>query len=121
MTWIAEFRLAWSIDGNRVPGRIAIGMPELVRDTDRGDLDYEGEATCTIALDGLQSRPTTVHGEGRFHALMIGVRFIDAQIRGHVAKGVRVLLLGDADDADDPEGDTEFLLAMFKPFDASSS
>jgi hypothetical protein len=121
VTWIAEFHLAWVIDGKRVPGLIAIGMPELVHGSGEGDGDEgegdgdegEGEATCTIALDGLQLRPTTVHGEGRFHALMIGVRFIDAQIRGHVSKGVRVVFPGEDED---PERATESLLAMFRPF-----
>jgi hypothetical protein len=112
VTWIAEFPLAWVIDGKRVPGRIAIGMPKLVDGEDGGE--DEGEATCTIALEGLQPRPTTVHGEGRFHALLMGVRFIDAQIRGHVSKGVRAVF---PSDVEDPESATASLLAMFRPFD----
>ena len=109
MTWLAEFPLTWVIDGNRVQGLIAIGMPELVLD----DGSDEGEATCTIALDGLQPR-TTVHGEGKFHALLMGLRFLDARIRDHVSKGVRAVFPGDVED---PESATASLLAMFRPLD----
>lgn len=111
MTWLAEFPLTWVIDGKRVPGLIAIGMPEPV-DSE----DSEGEATCTIALDGLQPR-TQVRGEGKFHTLLLGFRSIDARIRGHVAQGVRAVFDDDPEDPEgDPEGATEGLLAMFRPF-----
>jgi hypothetical protein len=106
VTWLAEFPLAWVIDGKRVQGLIAIGMPKLV---DGGD----GEATCTIALDGLQPR-TTVHGEGKFHALLMALRFLDARIRDHVSKGARAVFPGDVED---PESATASLLAMFRPLD----
>jgi hypothetical protein len=109
VTMIAELPLAWVIGGKRVQGLIAIGMPELV---DSG----EGEATCTIALDGLQRR-TTVPAEGRFHALMLGGRFIDDQIRDHVSKGVRAVF---PREDEDPESTTESLLAMFRPFDGNT-
>ena len=112
MTWLAEFPLTWVIGGKRVQGRLAIGMPELVDDPGAG-VEAEGEATCTIALDGLQ-RPTTVHGEGKFHALLMGVRFIDSQIRDHASKGVRTVFPGEDDD---PESATASLLAMFRPLD----
>jgi hypothetical protein len=111
VTMIAEFPLAWVIDGKRVQGLIAIGMPELVQG--EGEGEGEGEATCTIALDGLQRR-TTIHGEGKFHALLMGIRFIDAQIRDHVSKGVRAVFPGDVED---PESATASLLAMFQPLD----
>ena len=112
MTWLAEFPLTWVIDGKRVPGLIAIGMPLLVPDDSGEEGEGEGEATCTIALDGLQPR-TTVHGEGKFHALLMGFHFLDARIRGHVSQGVRAVFPGDVED---PESATESLLAMFKPF-----
>lgn len=111
MTWLAELPLTWVIDGKRVPGLIAIGMPELVPD-DSGD-EGEGEAICTIALDGLQPR-TRVHGEGKLSALLTGVHFLDARIRDHVSKGVRAVFPGDVED---PERATASLLAMFKPFE----
>lgn len=106
MTWVAELPLTWVIDGNRVQGRLAIGMPELV---DRGS-EGEGEATCTIALDGLQ-RPTKIHGEGRFHALLMGLRYLDSMLRDFAAKGVRAVFPGENDD---PESATESLLRMFR-------
>lgn len=110
MTWLAEFPITWVLDGKRVQGLIAIGTPELV---DPVDEHGEGEATCTIALDGLQTR-TTVHGEGKFHALLQGFHFLDVRIRDYVTKGARAVFPGDVED---PERATESLLAMFKPFD----
>lgn len=110
MTWLAEVHLTWTIDGKRVQGLIAIGTPEIVECEDEGG---EGEATCTIALDGLQPR-TTVHGEGKFHALLMGFHFLGARLRDHVSKGARAVFPGDVEN---PERDTASLLAMFKPLD----
>ena len=111
MTWTAEIQVVWIVGDRRVPGRIAIGVPELVPDGD-------GEAICPVALDGLQS-VTRVRGHGAFHALMQGVRSLELQIRDYAARGVRVVLPGDVEpgDVEDPERDTESLLAMFRPFD----
>jgi hypothetical protein len=110
VTWLAEVPLIWVIDGKRVQGLMAIGMPNLVGESEEG----EGEATCTIALDGLQPR-TTVHGEGKFHALLQGFNFLGARLRDHVSKGVRAVFPGDDED---PESNTATLLAMFKSLDA---
>jgi hypothetical protein len=111
MKWTAELEVIWIVGGRRVPGRVAVGVPELVPDGD-------GEAICPVALDGLQS-VTRVHGHGAFHALMQGVRSLDLQIRDYVAKGVRAVLPehNNPGDVPDPEFDTANLLAMFKPFD----
>lgn len=79
MNWTAELPIVWIVDGRRVPGRVAIGVPELVPDGD-------GESICAVVLDGLQPM-TPVHGDGEFHALMQGVRFLDLRIRDYVAKG----------------------------------
>jgi hypothetical protein len=105
MIWTAELAIVWVVDGKRVPGRVAIGVPELVPDGD-------GEATCAVAIDGLQP-VTRVRGVGEFHALMQAVRFLDLRLRHHVADGVRVMEPGDDDD---PERATESPLAMFRPF-----
>jgi hypothetical protein len=112
MTWVAELPIVWIVDGRRVPGRVAIGMPELVPDGD-------GEAICPVAIDGLQP-VTRVHGDGEFHALLQGVRFLDLRLRHYTADGVRLMLPASDDDTDDdPDGDdAESLLAMFKPLDA---
>ena len=109
MTCLAEFPLTWIIQGKRVQGLIAIGMPEFVLDDGSG----EGEATCIIALDGLQPR-TTVHGEGKLQALAMSIHFLGARIRDHVSKGVRALFPGDPED---PESATAGLLAIFSPLD----
>jgi hypothetical protein len=107
MTWTAEFQVVWLVNGRHVPGRVAISAPELVPDGD-------GEAICPVALDGLQP-VTRVRGEGTFHALLQGVRFLHLRLRHYVADGVRVVY---DDGSDDPESATEGLLEMFKPFDA---
>jgi hypothetical protein len=109
MKWTAEHEVMWLINGQRVSGRIAIGVPELVADGD-------GEAICPVAIDGLQPI-TSVHGEGEFHALMQAVRFLDMRLRHFVAGGVRVVFDDDPEASDgDPEEATEGLLAMFRPF-----
>jgi hypothetical protein len=114
MRWTAELPIVWIINDRRVPGRVAIGVPELVPDGD-------GEAICGVALDGLQP-VTPVHGEGEFHALMVAVRFLDVRLRDYVAQGVRVVFPGEVEgpDVEEPERDTASLLAMFRPLDAST-
>jgi hypothetical protein len=113
MRWTAELPIVWIINDRRVPGRVAIGVPELVP-------DGNGEAICGVALDGLQ-RVTPVHGEGEFHALMLAVRFLDVRLRDYVAQGVRAVFPeGEEPDVEDPERDTASLLAMFRPLDAST-
>jgi hypothetical protein len=107
VTWTAELAIVWIVDGKRVPGRVAIGVPALVPGGD-------GEATCAVALDGLQP-VTRVHGDGAFHTLMQGVRFLHLRLRHYVADGVRVVFPDDYDE--DPERGTASLLEMFKPFD----
>jgi hypothetical protein len=112
MTWIAEMPVVWIFpDGRRVPGQIAIGSPEIERDGD-------GVATCSITMGGLDGpgRVIPVKGEGTFHALLQGIHVIEQRIRDSAAQGIRVELPDFGDDA--PERDTEFLLAMFKSFDA---
>lgn len=103
--WTAELPIVWIVNGRRMPGRVAVGVPELVPDGD-------GEAICPVALDGLQP-VTRVRGAGVFHALMQGVRFLDLRIRHYVADGVRVVFPDDEDR--DPDSATESLLAMFRP------
>jgi hypothetical protein len=115
VTWIAEMPIVWIFtDGERVPGQIAIGAPELERD---GDGDGDGVAICPITMGGLDGpgRVIPVKGEGKFHALLQGIHVIEKRIRDSVAQGIRVELPDFGDD--DPERDTEFLLSMFKPFE----
>jgi hypothetical protein len=106
--WAAQLEVVWILNGKRAPGRIAIGVPELVP-------DGGGEAICPVALDGLQT-VTRVHGQGAFHAHLQAVRSLETQLRNVVAKGARVVLpeYAGQGEAEDPEHDTEFLLEMFK-------
>jgi hypothetical protein len=107
VTWIAEIPIVWAFaDGRRVPGEIAIGVPELVGG---------GEAICPITMGGLDGtgRVTNIHGEGRFHALLLAIRFIETRLRDSVAMGIRVVL---PDEEDDPELATEELVGMFTRF-----
>ncbi len=109
MTWIAEIPIVWVFSGGeRVPGQIAIGAPEFVPEGDN-------EAICPITMGGLDGpgRVTTIHGEGKFHALLLGIRFIERRIRDSVAQGVRVVL---PDEEDDPERATELLVGLFQRF-----
>jgi len=109
VTWIAEIPIVWVFGGGqRVPGEIAIGVPELVP-------DGNGEAICPITMGGLDGpgRVTNIHGEGKFHALLLAIGFIERRIRDSVARGVRVEL---PDEEDDPERATESLVGMFKRF-----
>jgi len=112
ISWTAELQVVWIVDGKRVPGRVAIGVPEIVPDGD-------GEAICPVALDGLQP-VTRVNGDGVFHALLLGVRFLDLRLRHYVADGVRVVIPEDVnpDAVEDPERDTATLLEMFRPLDS---
>jgi hypothetical protein len=119
VTWIVEMPIVWIFPGGerlpgfpggqRVSGQIAIGVPELVP-------DGNGEAICPITMGGLDGpgRVTNIHGEGKFHALLLAIGFIERRIRDSVAQGFRVEL---PDYADDPERDTEFLLTLFKSSD----
>jgi hypothetical protein len=107
MTWIAEIPIVWVlVDGRRVTGEIAIGAPELVGG---------GEAICPITMGGLDGpgRVTNIHGEGRFHALMLAIGFVERRIRDSVAQGIRVQL---PDEEEDPELATEELVGMFTRF-----
>ena len=118
MTWIAEIPIVWVFPsgerlpgfpaGERVSGQIAIGVPELVP-------DGNGEAICPITMGGLDGpgRVTNIHGEGRFHALMLAIGFIERRIRDSVAQGIRLQLPGEEDD---PELATEELVGMFTRF-----
>jgi hypothetical protein len=118
VTWIVEMPIIWifPIDerlpgypsGQRVSGQIAIGVPELVP-------DGNGEATCPITMGGLDGpgRVTHIHGEGRLHALILAIGFIERRIRDSVAQGVRVELPDYGDDPEHPERDTECLIGLF--------
>jgi len=105
--WLVEMPVTWIVNGARVPGLIAVGVPELVPGGD-------GEATCPVALDGLQ-RNIAVHGEGAFHALLLAIKHIEARLRDATSEGMRVIFPGEDED---PESATESLLAIFRPFDA---
>ena len=118
MTWVVEMPIVWIFPsgvarpgfpaGERVSGQIAIGVPELVP-------DGGGEAICPITMGGLDGpgRVTNIHGEGKLHALMLALGYIERRIRDSVADGFRVELPDCAGDPDHPERDTEFLIGLF--------
>jgi hypothetical protein len=111
--WIVEMPIVWIFpSGQRVSGQIAIGVPELVP-------DGNGEAICPITMGGLEGlgRVTDIHGEGKLHALMLALGYIERRIRDSVADGFCVEL---PDYADDPERHTEFLIGLFNRSPPSS-
>jgi hypothetical protein len=88
-TVIAEQRVVFLFPGGqRRPGRIAIGLPELVT---------PDEARCTVVLDGMQP-PTPVHGASTLQALALALRLARTRLRDFVADGGRVL---------EPEGNSD--------------
>ena len=92
-TEIAEERVVFLFpDGRRRPGRIAIGLPELLR------ADPE-EARCTVWLDGMQP-PTPVHGGSTLQALALALRLARTRLRHFVEDGGRVLYPEDDEDLD---------------------
>ena len=106
--WVVEMPIVWIFpSGKRASGQIAIGVPELVP-------DGNGEAICPVTMGGLEGlgpdRVTDIHGEGKLHALMLALGYIERRIRDSVADGVRVEL---PEYAHDPEGHTEFLVGLF--------
>lgn len=89
MTWIAEQQVTWVLpDGERRPGRIAIGLPWLVPDGD-------GEVKCAVSLDGLEDAIDPLSGDGTLEALIIAVRFVGWRLHvfmsqgGHVTRPIR--------------------------------
>jgi len=107
--WIVEMPIVWIFPGGaRVSGQIAIGVPELVPDGNR-------EAICPVTMGGLDGpgRVADIHGEGKLHALMLAIGYIERRIRDSVAQGVRVELPDYGDDPEHPGRDTEFLVGLF--------
>ena len=68
-------------DGVRVPGRIVVGEPEAVSET---------EARCPVALEGIGERVWWIHGASTLQALALGVRFLHALLRAEREHGLRV-------------------------------
>src|SRR5215207_483772 len=114
MTWIVEMPIVWIFPGGtRVSGQIAIGVPELVPDGNH-------EAICPVSMGGLNGdRVDDIHGEGKLHALVLAIGYIERRIRDSVAQGVRVELPDYASEPGHPEGNTEFLIGLFGPRPAS--
>ena len=80
--WIAEQSVVFvHPDGRRVPGRIAVALPELVGPE---------EAQCAIALDGLDPG-RAVHGASTLQALVLALRFLGMRVHDFMSKGGRVV------------------------------
>src|SRR4051812_5064111 len=94
-TWIADQAVVFvHADGRRSPGRIAIAQPEQVG---------PDEATCLIALDGLE-RTRSIHSASTLQALLLGIRFLGMRLHDFVSKGGRLVA---------PDGDTDFPLEAY--------
>lgn len=82
MTWIAEMPVVFvTASGQRVSGRIAIGLPE------RGDDDVR----CPVALDGMLPRVGPIIGGSAMQALALAMSFLGAMLNDWLASGGRVL------------------------------
>lgn len=101
LTWIAEEQVVFvHPNGDRRPGRIAVGQP------------YQGpeNASCPIALDGLElCRP--IHGDNTLQALLLGIRFLGMRLHDFRSKGGRVIMYP----GDEPDEDVDVLQAFFGP------
>jgi hypothetical protein len=84
-------------NGDRVAGRIAVGMPVQIDET---------EARCKIALDGLDCINPRIGGATPLHALLLGVQFIGMRLHSFRSKGGSVLT---------SDGEAVNLEAMFGP------
>jgi hypothetical protein len=86
-TWIAEEQVIWlHADNNRVPGRIAVGLPVQIT---------EDEAHCMVALDGLDHLSFPMLGSSPLQALLLAVRHLGMRVHDFLSKGGRVLNLDD--------------------------
>jgi len=96
-TWLAEQPVIWVFpDGERRPGRIAVGMLEMISDQ---------QARCTIALDGFEP-PRSIVGEGALQALLLALQLGGYRLHDFISRGGRVL---------SPAGDDVGLAAIFGP------
>lgn len=68
-------------DGTRVAGRIVVGAPEAVSET---------EARCPVALEGIGERVWWIHGASTLQALALGVRFLRELLAAEREHGLRV-------------------------------
>jgi hypothetical protein len=102
-TWIAEEPVVFvHPDGQRVAGRIAIGLPGP---------DGRGASVCPVALDGLFDigQKPGIFGEGNLQALLLAARFAGYTLHAFLSRGGRVVGPGEPEDHDVP------LSALFGP------
>lgn len=81
MDVIAEHRLvAMFPDSGPVPVVVRVGRP-FVR--------QKGEYACPVQAEGLRlwEGPTDISGEGSWHALMLGLRFLREMLAAEVKRG----------------------------------
>jgi len=105
-TWIAEEPVVFvHPDGERVAGRIAIGMPVWI--------DANG-ASCAISLDGFETFRGPIHGGSPLQALLLAARLLGMRLHDFRSRGGRVLYPGGgADEDEDAEVPLE---AIFGPY-----
>ncbi|WP_088253112.1 hypothetical protein [Fimbriiglobus ruber] len=78
---IAEHRIDFLYpDGEMVPVRIRLGCPFV---------HPKGGWTCAVQAEGLRiwQGPSELFGEGSFHALVIGVRFLHRMLVAEIERG----------------------------------
>ena len=113
MSWIAEHEVVWVFpSGERRPGKIAIGQPELVK-TENGE-----RMECTYVLEGLRgvdARERRSIGGDSFAALYYAFQAVGFELYLHFAHGMRVLYPAEGSEPEDPEADTARLLGMLGP------
>ena len=85
--WIAELPVVFlHPNGRRADGRIAVGLPFVVD---------ERQASCPVALDGMDTLRMPISGGEPLQALLLAVRFLGARLHDFKTKGGRVLHRGD--------------------------
>ena len=84
--------LALHANGARTPVTFRIGPPEQVPG---------GGWQCPVRLDGLHDGLIAMHGEDSMQALCLSLGLAAALLRNFVARGGRLLDVGESDDRED--------------------
>ncbi len=83
-------------NGERVAVTVKVGRPYVV-----GEL----EARCPVAIEGLEPQYSDISGNDTLQALSLAMRFLRLRLDDQLAKGSRLIHLGDDGDDDDDDVD----------------
>ena len=101
MEYVADESVVFVLpDGQRTPGRIAIGCP----------MKKAEACTCELWLDGLEPQ-RTIYGDSTLQAVSLALRFAHLRLEALIEAGGRVVF---EDDGDVP------LDALFGPLDRNA-